>query len=132
GGHLAAWAGGSPGNNESAEKRKRSDARKGNVYLMTALVEAAHGASRSKGMVVTSTTSFSVSRRDAGISAPRSPSPTSFPTLSTSCSRPALSTAISTIRTSTSSTNDASQLTSSAARLPGHDLATRPPPPIRG
>lgn len=46
--HLAAWAGVSPGNNESAGKRKRSAARKGNVHLMTALVEAAHGASRKK------------------------------------------------------------------------------------
>ena len=47
-GHLAAWAGVCPGNNESAGKRKRSEARKGNVHLMTALVEAAHGASRKK------------------------------------------------------------------------------------
>lgn len=46
--HLAAWAGVCPGNNESAGKRKRSDTRKGNVHLMTALVEAAHGASRKK------------------------------------------------------------------------------------
>jgi transposase len=49
GAHLAAWAGVCPGNNESAGKRKRSEARKGNVHLMTALVEAAHGASRTKG-----------------------------------------------------------------------------------
>lgn len=47
--HLAAWAGVSPGNNESAGKRKRSPARKGNVHLMTALVEAAHGASSTRG-----------------------------------------------------------------------------------
>ncbi len=47
--HLAAWAGVCPGNNESAGKRKRADTRKGNVHLMTALVEAAHGASRTKG-----------------------------------------------------------------------------------
>jgi transposase len=46
--HLAAWAGVCPGNNESAGKRKRSDVRRGNVHLMTALVEAAHGASRKK------------------------------------------------------------------------------------
>jgi transposase len=49
GAHLAAWAGVCPGNNESAGKRKRADTRKGNVHLMTALVEAAHGASRTKG-----------------------------------------------------------------------------------
>lgn len=47
--HLAAWAGVSPGNNESAGKRKRSGTRKGNVHLMTALVEAAHGASKKTG-----------------------------------------------------------------------------------
>jgi transposase len=47
--HLAAWAGVAPGNNESAGKRKRSQARRGNVHLMTALVEAAHAASRAKG-----------------------------------------------------------------------------------
>jgi transposase len=47
--HLAAWAGVCPGNNESAGKRKRQDARKGNVHLMTALVEAAHNAARKKG-----------------------------------------------------------------------------------
>jgi transposase len=47
--HLAAWAGVCPGNNESAGKRKRERARKGNIHLMTALVEAAHGASRTKG-----------------------------------------------------------------------------------
>jgi transposase len=46
--HLAAWAGVCPGNHESAGKRKRSDTRKGNVHLMTALVEAAHGACRKK------------------------------------------------------------------------------------
>lgn len=44
--HLAAWAGTCPGNNESAGKRKRARARKGNVHLLTALVEAAHCASR--------------------------------------------------------------------------------------
>ena len=47
--HLAAWAGVCPGNNESAGKRKRGQARKGNIHLMTALVEAAHCASRTKG-----------------------------------------------------------------------------------
>jgi transposase len=46
--HLAAWAGVCPGNNESAGKRKKGSARKGNVHLMTALVEAAHAASRKK------------------------------------------------------------------------------------
>lgn len=47
-GHLAAWAGVCPGNNESAGKKRKGTARKGNVHLMTALVEAAHGATRKK------------------------------------------------------------------------------------
>jgi transposase len=47
-GHLAAWAGVCPGNNESAGKRKRSNTRRGNIHLITALVEAAHGASATK------------------------------------------------------------------------------------
>lgn len=46
--HLAAWAGVCPGNNESAGKRKQSATRRGNVHLMTALVEAAHGATKKK------------------------------------------------------------------------------------
>ncbi len=47
--HLAAWAGVCPGNNNSAGKRRHSGHRKGNVNLTTALVEAAHAASRKKG-----------------------------------------------------------------------------------
>jgi transposase len=47
--HVAAWAGVCPGNNESAGKRKGGPARRGNVHLMTALVEAAHGASCKRG-----------------------------------------------------------------------------------
>ena len=46
--HLAAWAGVCPGNNESAGKQKMTPARKGNVHLRTALVEAAMAASRKK------------------------------------------------------------------------------------
>jgi transposase len=46
---LASWAGLCPGNNESAGKRKSSHIPKGNVYLKTALVEAANAASRAKG-----------------------------------------------------------------------------------
>jgi len=38
-----------PGNNESAGKRKSSRIPKGNVYLTTALVEAAHAAAKAKG-----------------------------------------------------------------------------------
>lgn len=47
--HLAAWAGVSPGNNESAGKRKGGKARRGNIYLKTALVTAATSAARTKG-----------------------------------------------------------------------------------
>src|SRR5215472_9230567 len=46
---LASWAGVCPGNNESAGKRKGSRIPKGNVYLKTALVEAANAAARAKG-----------------------------------------------------------------------------------
>jgi transposase len=46
--HVTAWAGVCPGNNESAGKHKNASARKGNVYLRTALVEAAVAASRKK------------------------------------------------------------------------------------
>jgi transposase len=46
---LASWAGVCPGNNESAGKRKSSRVPKGNVYLKTALVEAANAAARAKG-----------------------------------------------------------------------------------
>lgn len=47
--HAAAWAGIAPGNNESAGKQHKAKTRSGNVHLKTALVEAAHGAARTKG-----------------------------------------------------------------------------------
>jgi len=46
---LASWTGVSPGNNESAGKRKNSRIPKGNMYLKSALVEAATAAARTKG-----------------------------------------------------------------------------------
>jgi transposase len=46
--HLASWAGICPGNNASGGKRKSGRTRKGSVWLRRALVEAAHGAARSK------------------------------------------------------------------------------------
>jgi len=46
---AASWAGVSPGNHESAGKRKSSRISKGNVYLKTALVEAATDATKAKG-----------------------------------------------------------------------------------
>jgi transposase len=48
-GHLAAWAGACPGNNQSAGKRKPSGARRGNPYLKTALCNAAIAAARKRG-----------------------------------------------------------------------------------
>lgn len=47
-GHLASWAGMCPGNYESGGKRKGGKTRKGSTWLRRALVEAAHGAARTK------------------------------------------------------------------------------------
>ena len=47
--HLASWAGVCPGNNESAGKRRNSRVTKGNLYLKSALIEAANAAARAKG-----------------------------------------------------------------------------------
>ncbi len=46
--HLASWAGVVPGNYESAGKRLSSKARQGNRVLRTVLVQAAHGATKTK------------------------------------------------------------------------------------
>ena len=46
---LVSWAGVCPDNNESAGKRKSSRIPTGNVYLKTALVEAARAAALAKG-----------------------------------------------------------------------------------
>lgn len=47
-GHLAAWTGVSPGNNESGGKKRPSGVRRGNIHLTTTLVQAAAGAVRAK------------------------------------------------------------------------------------
>ncbi len=47
-GHLASWAGMCPGNHERAGKRKGGRTRKGSKWLRRALVQAAHGAARTK------------------------------------------------------------------------------------
>jgi transposase len=47
--HASAWAGVCPGNNQSGGKTKAAAVRKGNVYLKTALVQAALGAARTGG-----------------------------------------------------------------------------------
>ena len=46
--HLASWACICPGNNESGGKRRSGKRRKGQKWLVSALVEAAHAASRTK------------------------------------------------------------------------------------
>jgi hypothetical protein len=46
--HLASWAGISPGNNESAGKRKSGKTPKGNRWLRRVLIEAAWAASHTK------------------------------------------------------------------------------------
>jgi transposase len=46
--HLASWAGVAPGNHESAGKRTSGKTRKGNRFLWTTLVQAAHAAARTR------------------------------------------------------------------------------------
>jgi len=45
---LAAWVGSTPGNNESADKQKKSGRRPGNKFLLTSLVQMAWSAVRKK------------------------------------------------------------------------------------
>ncbi|WP_420852008.1 IS110 family transposase [Pelotomaculum isophthalicicum] len=52
--HMCSWAGLSPGNNESAGKRKSGRTRKGNKELRSALVEAARAAGRTKNTYLSS------------------------------------------------------------------------------
>lgn len=47
-GHLIAWAGLCPGSDQSAGKRRSTRLRKGNIWLRTALVQAAWSAVRTK------------------------------------------------------------------------------------
>ena len=47
--HLCSWAKLSPGNNESAGKRKSGRTGKGNKWLRAVLVECAHAAGHTKG-----------------------------------------------------------------------------------
>jgi transposase len=52
--HLASWSAMCPGNNENAGKRKSGKTRKGNRWLRTALVEAAHAVSHTKDTYLSS------------------------------------------------------------------------------
>lgn len=62
-GHLASWAGVCPGNNESGGKRYSGKTRKGSPWLRAALIEAAHGAARSKGTYLSAQFHRLVARR---------------------------------------------------------------------
>lgn len=46
--NFSSWSGLAPGNNQSAGKKKRAPAMKGNPHIKTALVQAAWSASRTK------------------------------------------------------------------------------------
>lgn len=61
--HLASWAGVSPGNNESAGKRKTGRTTHGDKWLKATLVEAAWAASRAKGSYLKARYHRLVSRR---------------------------------------------------------------------
>jgi transposase len=61
--HLASWSGVSPGNNESAGKRKSGRATHGDKWLKATLVEAAWAASKTKGSYLKAKYQRLVSRR---------------------------------------------------------------------
>lgn len=61
--HLASWAGMCPGHNESGGKRKSGKTRKGNRWLRSTLVEAAHGAAHTKDTYLASQYHRLVGRR---------------------------------------------------------------------
>ncbi|MCL5781385.1 MAG: IS110 family transposase [Firmicutes bacterium] len=63
--HLCSWAGLSPGNNESAGKRKSGRTRKGNQKLRSALIEAARAAARTKNTYLSSQYHRLAARRGA-------------------------------------------------------------------
>jgi len=62
---ICSWAGLSPGNNESAGKRKSGRTRKGNKKLRSALVEAARAAARTKNTYLSSQYHRIAARRGA-------------------------------------------------------------------
>jgi transposase len=62
---LAAWAGLAPGNNESAGHQRSGRARKGNVWLRTALVQAAQAAAHTKGTALSAQYHRIAARRGA-------------------------------------------------------------------
>ena len=62
-GNLASWAGVSPGNNESAGKKKRGKTTKGNRWLRRSLSQAAWAAGRTKGTYLSAQYKRFASRR---------------------------------------------------------------------
>jgi transposase len=50
-GHLAAWAGLAPGNNESAGRRRSGRHRRGNTHVQSILIEAALAAARTRSRI---------------------------------------------------------------------------------
>ena len=54
-GHLSSWAGLSPGNDQSAGKRRHGRTTKGSVWLRATLVQAAWAASHTKGTILSAT-----------------------------------------------------------------------------
>jgi transposase len=54
-GHLASWAGMSPGNDQSAGKRRSGQTAKGSAWLRSMLVQAAWSASHTKGTALAET-----------------------------------------------------------------------------
>jgi transposase len=64
--HLASWARVCPGTDESAGKRRPGSTGKGNAWLRTALVEAAHAAARTKGTYLAAQYKRIAARRGAG------------------------------------------------------------------
>jgi transposase len=61
--HVASWAGVSPGNHESAGKRMSGKTRKGNRFLRTVLVQAAHAAARTRSTYVSAQSRRLATRR---------------------------------------------------------------------
>ncbi|GCE24131.1 IS110 family transposase [Dictyobacter kobayashii] len=63
--HLASWAGMCPGNRQSGGKRLKSPMRKGNPWLRSAQVEAAHAAARSSSTYLSAQYQRLTARRGA-------------------------------------------------------------------
>jgi transposase len=66
-GHLSSWAGLSPGNNESAGKKKKAKTRKGNSTLRRKMVQCARAAARAKNTYLGSLYARIAARRGANV-----------------------------------------------------------------